>query len=227
MTPSSTEWKLFSDDTTLTEASVGIILQTAQEAIAQRGRFLIVLAGGNTPRMVYQALAKEVTDWANWHVYFNDERCLPAQHLERNSLMALDSWLKKVAIPPQNIHIIPAERGAHQAAIDYANTLREVGYFDLVLLGLGEDGHTASLFPNHTVDNSADAIAIFNAPKPPPERVTLSPKRLNRSRQALFLVTGNAKQAAINDWRRGVNIPATLIQPAHAVMVYCSGVVLN
>src|SRR5690606_9201955 len=123
------------------------IRRAAAQAIAARGRFAVVLAGGSTPRGVYARLAAADADWAKWHVYFGDERCRPAGHPERNDRMAREAWLDRVALPRQQIHPIPAELGADEAARRYAATLARLETFDLVLLGLGEDGHTASLFP--------------------------------------------------------------------------------
>jgi 6-phosphogluconolactonase len=173
---------------------------------------------------VYQLLAKEQADWANWHVFHNDDRCLPVDHAERNSKMAREAWLNHVAIPQEQIHDIPAELGNIEGAKAYAKTLAGVRSFDLVILGLGEDGHTASLFPNQAVNNSADAVPVFNSPKPPAERVTISQNRLNNTHEVLFLVTGAGKQDAVDNWLNGVAIPATLIAPPCGVDVYCFGV---
>ena len=181
-----------------------------------------MLAGGNTPRGVYEMLRTADADWSRWHIYFGDERCLPGDDLERNSRMAADTWLDHVAIPSDQVHAIPAERGAREAAPIYSDTLRDVGDFDLVLLGLGEDGHTASLFPGHdwgVAMDSPDALAVFDAPKPPPQRVSLSAARLSRTREVLFLVTGESKRDAVTQWRSGANIPARAIQPQAGVDV--------
>jgi len=102
--------------------------------------------------------------------------------------------------------------------------LAGVRSFDLVILGLGEDGHTASLFPGQPVDNSADVVPVFNSPKPPADRVTMSQNRLNNTHEVLFLVTGAGKQEAVDNWLNSVAIPATLIAPANGVDVYCFGV---
>lgn len=222
-----TRWKSFDSQDAIRIASVSRILSLAEEAIVQRGKFLIVLAGGSTPKSIYESLKMEQADWANWHVYHNDDRCLPTDHAERNSKMARDAWLSHVAIPEANIHDIPAEKGNIEGAKLYSSTLSGVGAFDLVLLGLGEDGHTASLFPGHVVDNSADAVPVFNSPKPPSDRVTMSQQRLNNAHHVMFLVTGSGKQEAVNQWRTGVNIPATLITGKNGADVYCYGVELN
>ena len=217
-------WHQFETQEAINQATLNQILAAASEAIASRGRFSIVLAGGSTPKSVYVLLKNAQADWANWHVYHNDDRCLPVDHAERNSLMARTTWLNHVAIPANQIHDIPAELGNIEGAKAYANTLAGVPEFDLVLLGLGEDGHTASLFPNQPVDNSADAVPVFDAPKPPAERITISQQRLSNSKEVIFLVTGAGKQDAVNDWRSGIAIPATLITPKNGVDVYCYGV---
>ena len=224
---SNTRWHTFDSQEDINQAAVKHILQAADEAISKHGSFFIVLAGGSTPKSVYQLLSKQQADWAKWHVYHNDDRCLPADHIERNSKMARDAWLNHVAIPQNQIHDIPAELGNIEGAKAYAETLKGVRAFDLVILGLGEDGHTASLFPNQAVDNSADAVPVFNAPKPPADRITISQNRLNNTNEVLFLVTGKGKQEAVNNWRKGVAIPATLIAPKMGVDVYCYEVELN
>lgn len=223
----TSRWYSFSAQDEINRATVKRILQAANEAIAKYGDFLIVLAGGSTPKSVYQLLAKEQADWAHWHVYHNDDRCLPVDHDERNSKMAREAWLNHVSIPKHQIHDIPAELGNIEGAKAYAKTLAGVRTFDMVILGLGEDGHTASLFPNQAVDNSADAVPVFNSPKPPADRVTISQNRLNNTHGVLFLVTGAGKQDAVNHWLDGVAIPATLIAPQCGIDVYCFGVTLE
>jgi 6-phosphogluconolactonase len=227
MALSNTRWHTFHSQQDINQAALTRILASANEAIAKYGSFLIVLAGGSTPKSVYQLLAQADADWAKWHVYHNDDRCLPADHAERNSKMARDAWLSHVAIPANQIHDIPAELGNIEGAKAYAKTLAGVRRFDLVILGLGEDGHTASLFPDQTVDNSADAVPVFNAPKPPADRITISQQRLNNTHEVMFLVTGAGKQEAVDNWRKGVAIPATLIDSPNGVDVYCYGVELR
>lgn len=224
---SQTRWHTFQSQDDINQAALHRILKAADEAIARYGSFLVVLAGGGTPKAVYQLLAKANADWSKWHVYHNDDRCLPADHAERNSKMARDAWLSHVTIPESQIHDIPAELGNIEGAKAYAHTLQGVRAFDLVILGLGEDGHTASLFPGQAVDNSADAVPVFNSPKPPADRITISQQRLNNTHEVMFLVTGAGKQEAVDNWRNGVAIPATLIQSPNGVDVYCFGVLLR
>lgn len=223
----ATRWHSFTSQQAINQAALKRILQAADEAIAKHGSFLIVLAGGSTPKEIYAMLAKAHADWAAWHVLINDDRCLPPDHMDRNSKMVDDVWLKHVSVPKSNIYNIPAELGPVAGAKKYAEMIKTVGTFDLVLFGLGEDGHTASLFPDHTVDNSADVVPVFDAPKPPAERVTMSQNRLNNTHEALFLVTGAGKQEAVDNWRNGVAIPAALITPKCGVDVYCYGVQLK
>ena len=226
--PQKCRWHAYHSTAELEQAALQAILNSARQAISLREAFHIVLAGGTTPRRVYELLRKADADWAAWHIYFGDERCLPPDHAGRNSRMAALAWLDHVAIPSSQIHLIPAERGAGIAASIYAQTLAGIKLFDLVLLGLGEDGHTASLFPNHDLGNTPGApatIAVLDAPKPPQQRVSLSAHRLSAARQVMFLVTGAAKQQAINDWRKGVVIPAAAIAPGSGVDIYLEGVI--
>lgn len=225
--PSATRWHSFESQNAINQAAIARILKAADEAIETNGSFYIVLAGGGTPKAIYQLLSKENADWANWHVFHNDDRCLPANHADRNSKMARDAWLSKVAIPENQVHDIPAELGNIEGAKAYAETLNGVRSFDLVILGLGEDGHTSSLFPGQVVSNNADAVPVFDSPKPPSDRITISQNRLNRTNEVMFLVTGAGKQDAVNNWRNGVAIPATLVVGQNGADVYSFGVKLN
>jgi 6-phosphogluconolactonase len=217
-----TRWITVADSRSLSLEACRRIVAAADRAIRRAGRFLIVVAGGNTPLPTYRMLCAEQADWARWQVYFGDERCLPKDDPGRNSRSVADAWLRHVPIPAENVHAIAAELGATEAALAYADLLRDVGDFDLVLLGLGEDGHTASLFPGHDLGTSADsaaALAIYDAPKPPQQRVSLSAARLSRASEVLFLVEGTAKKDAVTKWRAGDGIPARAIQSRTGVDV--------
>ncbi len=220
-------WTHFDSVESLRHKACDAIVACAQAAIEKNGRFSIVLAGGNTPRAIYRLLREAKADWSKWHVYHGDERCLPSDHVDRNSLMARQAWLQYVNVHASQVHDIPAELGNVTGAEVYSDTLKNIGTFDMVILGLGEDGHTASLFPNHVVNNSADAVPVFNSPKPPSDRVTLSQNRLCDTHHVLFLVTGVGKQEAVDHWRQGVAIPASLITAKDVVDVYSYEVVLN
>ena len=218
-----TRWHAFDSTLELERAALAEILSAAQRAIAARGAFHIVLAGGSTPRKVYETLRDAVTEWRAWHVYYGDERCLPIDHAERNSRMAAQAWLDHVAIPAAQIHPIPAEAGAAVATEKYAGVVNKIELFDLVLLGLGEDGHTASLFPDHDAGDALDApptLTVLDAPKPPPQRVSLSSHRLSGTRQVIFLVSGNGKAQAVANWRSGKMIPAASVAPQSGVDIY-------
>jgi 6-phosphogluconolactonase len=183
-----------------------IIIAEAEAAILERQVFRIVLAGGNTPKRTYEMLAGMAQDWSAWEVFWSDERCLPPDHAERNSRMALDIWLLQVAIPARQIHPIPAELGAARAAAEYTSLIFDKQPFDLVLLGMGEDGHTASLFSTNG-DPIAPVIAVHGAPKPPSERVSLNFQTLRACRKQLVLVTGAEKSSALLAWQQGANLP--------------------
>lgn len=222
-------WHGFATTTTLEETAAQKIITSSQQAISERKEFHLVLAGGTTPRRVYELLRNKNTNWSAWHIYYGDERCLPLDHAERNNRMAALALLDHVSIPASQIHTIHAELGSDAAAIAYAMTISKIDNFDLVLLGLGEDGHTASLFPHHEWGTSLDApdtLAVQDAPKPPSERVSLSAQRLSKTRELIFLVSGETKRQAIKDWRKGENIPAAAITPACGVDVYVENALL-
>ena len=199
------------------------IARCADEAIAKTGSFHIVLAGGTTPRKIYGALRNIATDWGTWHIYFGDERCLPDGDAGRNGTMAMIAWLNHVPIPKVQIHSIAAHLGAHTATAEYTRILAGIDQFDLVLLGLGEDGHTASLFPGHDSGlemSTHPVIAVHDAPKPPPNRITLSANRLSRADNVFFMIAGASKQQAVRNWRAGADIPARYITPANGIDVF-------
>lgn len=209
--PGSTRWHV--TDTVVDDA-LHFVDRVATQALIERGAFHLVLAGGTTPRALYERMSSLQTDWSRWYIWFGDERCLPAGDEARNSRMACAAWLQYSAIPSAHIHVIQAELGPESGAADYAVQLRDTGTFDLVLLGLGEDGHTASLFPGQGNGHAVgDVVAVRNAPKPPPERISLSARRLSDARHVLFMVTGKGKHDAVSAWRRGESIPAAAICP--------------
>lgn len=191
------------------------IAELAASAISQRGVFRVALAGGETPRRCYEKLRELPLDWALVHIYFGDERCLPAGDVNRNDSMVREALLKHITIPAANVHAIPSELGANEAAASYRSLLNHVTPLDLVLLGMGKDGHTASLFQdNPAVENMAAVVPIFNAPKPPAERVSLSLNTLNAARNKIFLVAGEGKCVALKQILLGNVPPAARVSAA-------------
>lgn len=217
----SPAWTLFKDANLLAEQATQDILNAATAAIQSKGSFHIVLAGGTTPKHVYKQLSASNSDWQHWHIYLGDERCLAIDEPERNSVMADECLLQNVSIPKAQIHFIPAELGPEQAAAAYEDTLSRVDTFDMVLLGMGEDGHTASLFPSHHHEQDQLAHPVFNAPKAPPERVSLSSVCLSNNANLLIFITGQSKHDRVIDWISGVSMPVTTIKSNKKAAVYC------
>lgn len=198
-----TNWQVEADPAAVAEAACRHIAMAAGKAIAARGRFRLVLAGGQTPLAAYRRLALSDQDWPAWSLYYGDERCLPDGHPERNSVMVADTGLAARA----GEHFpIPVGDGCEQAADAYTAIVDRADLFDLVVLGIGEDGHTASLFPGHSWPRRP-VFAIDDSPKPPSARVTLSIATLQRSRAVLVLVSGAGKAPAVTHWRNGDALP--------------------
>ncbi|NOS88564.1 MAG: 6-phosphogluconolactonase [Methylococcaceae bacterium] len=213
-------WQVLATADDVAVAVYAEIMAAAQRAIAAHGGFKLVLAGGGTPEKVYRMLAEADTDWSKWWVYYGDERCLPADHADRNSVMARLAFLDQVSIPAEQIFTIPAELGPVLAAQQYQAVLATALPFDVVLLGMGEDGHTASLFPGHQHAPDELAHAVYNSPKPPPERVSISAYALSQAQQVMFIVTGSNKQDAVKSWRAGEELPVAAIAPVNPVVIY-------
>ena len=223
MPATKTRWHHFKTATLLQQHLAEKIITQANDCIATHGFFSIVLAGGETPRAIYAQLQHSKTNWQHWHIYFGDERCLPEADAGRNSSMAFSAWLNHVPVQHNNIHTIPAHLPATDCINHYTKTLQRIECFDVILLGLGEDGHTASLFPTNDWGTTPDApsvIAVNNAPKPPAQRITLSAQRLSRANKVWFIVSGEAKREALTRWQKGDAIPATAITPVNGVDVF-------
>jgi len=209
----------------LAEAGAALFARCAHEAIRARGRFSVALAGGSTPRPLYARLAHPPypsdVDWGRVHVFFGDERCVPPGHPHSNYRMAAAAMLDVLSLPPENIHRIRGEAPPQQAAAEYEAALRAFfgaqPRFDLVLLGLGMDGHTASLFPGSAALEEQERWAAASyAPAQHAWRVTLTYPALNAARTAAFLVSGEAKRPILEAVLRGggeTRYPAQGIRP--------------
>lgn len=215
-------WCLFDEAENLAQQAVKLILEAAEQAITQRGAFHLVTAGGSTPNRCYELLREQQHQaWSKWFIYMGDERVLPLDDPERNSSALNQAWLSFVPIPDQNIKSIPTELGTERAVQLYSQTLEKVDQFDLVMLGMGEDGHTASLFPGHNnLDVTADVIGLYNSPKPPSERVSLSYQRLANTRSMLKLISGSSKHAAVKAWLNHQALPINQLSANQQTWVY-------
>lgn len=187
----------------MSRAAADFILAKARESVSARDRFKVCLSGGNTPRRLYEILSEApyylAMPWERTHIYFCDERVVPPDHDYSNFRMVEEALLAKIFIPPENIHRVQVESGAEEAALEYE---RELGAapFDLVLLGMGRDGHTASLFPGDSAmsEQFRRVAAVKSSPTPPHvERVTLTLPTINAARCALFLVSGRDKAGIV------------------------------
>jgi len=208
-----------SDAEAVAQFAATAVVEAAAEAIAARGEFHWVLAGGTTPKRCYELLRDADMDWFRVHIWFGDERCLPVGHAERNDLMADKALLDHVPVPVAQIHRIDAELGPETAAARYGALLANVPQMDLILLGIGEDGHTASLFPdNHGLDDQRLAIPVFNSPKPPPERVSMGYAVLNAAHRCLIMVAGAGKAGAMSRVMAGERLPVTRVEGSEWVI---------
>lgn len=190
------------------------IADRARDAISARGAFSIALAGGATPRPIYEALAAGASDWARWHVFFGDERCVPADHADSNQRLATEALLGRVAIPAAQVHGIAGD--ADPEAVARASEAALPDVLDLVLLGVGPDGHVASLFPGSPalLERTRRYVVVRGAPKPPAMRITITPPVLLAARARLVVAVGAEKADAIARARGGdVSLPATLARP--------------
>lgn len=207
--------RVFADATQLAQGAAGWTAKACAGAIAARGICHLVLAGGSSPRLCYEVLRGLDVDWSRVHIWFGDERCLPAGHAERNDRMADEVLLFHVSVPEAHIHRMRAELGPEEGARLYAEELAGIGPMDVVHLGMGEDGHTCSLFPGKpSLRDTRPVFAIFDSPKPPMQRVTLGYPVLNAARAALILVAGSGKREAVERIRQGEALPVARVKDA-------------
>lgn len=220
------------------DAAVFLFVTLAAKAVAERGEFFCSLSGGTTPLSSYRILAAPMisskVNWGKTHIFWSDERCVPEGHPDRNDEAALDALLRKVPIPSKNIHRVAATEA--DAAERYESELKRTLFlpleeslasspprFDLILLGMGSDGHTASLFPGDPAveEKTRLVVRVDDAPKPPPARITFTLPLLNAARHVVFLVTGKDKNAAL---RRVLNgdpaLPASRVAPRDGLLAF-------
>jgi 6-phosphogluconolactonase len=221
--------RILADADGISRAAAQLFIESASQAIAQRGRFLAALSGGNTPMGLYHRLAaapeRDQVDWSRTYYFWGDERCVPPDDAGSSYGQARQALLDKVPIPAHNIQRVESGLEPGEAARDYARRLREFAApsldwprFDLVLLGMGDDGHTASLFPGSPVEVESAVLAVTAQYQDrPANRVTLTPPVFNAARRILFLVNGASKadtlaKVLLGDYHPG-NLPAQRIDP--------------
>ncbi len=212
----STEVRVLPDLLAVATEAAGEVVRRATEAVAARGAFALALAGGNTPRALYALLADPAREylgrlpWGRTHLFFGDERHVPPDHPDSNYRMTREALLSKVPVPADQVHRIRAELEAQRAAAEYEHELR--GFFgrdpafDLVLLGMGADGHTASLFPGTAALQERERWTAANwVENLGAHRITLTLPVFDRARAVVFLVSGGDKAAAL---ARVLSVPA-------------------
>ncbi len=229
------EVKIVPDNTALNRAAAQEFQRLAESAIAQRGRFSVALSGGNTPRGVYLLLAQEhktTLEWDKVHTFFGDERYVPPDHPDSNYRMTSESLLSKVSIPEKNIHRVRTELDPEAAAQDYEDQLRDFFHltnndwprFDLIMLGLGDDGHTASLFPGTAALKEVSRRVVANwVEKLQSFRISFTFAVLNHAAEVLFLVSGAGKAQILADVLRpsgAVRFPAQRIKPENGRLLW-------
>ncbi len=222
--------EVLSDSEALSLRAAAIFVSVSRNSIATKKRFAAAISGGSTPRRLYMLLGSDAyrdqVDWQRVHLFWVDERCVPKEDEASNFGTAFDTLLSKVGLPGNNIHRMKGEETPDKAARDYEQEIRrffgesERPRFDLIILGMGEDGHTASLFPGTKSLEETVRLAIpvyLEAPKK--NRVSLTFPVLNNADQILFLVAGSSKTAVLSeilgDGEKRKLLPAGLINPAH------------
>ncbi len=216
---SKDNWFIFTDIDKLSEQLVHDILDIAEKTIQLNNNFKIVLAGGTSLINLYKLLSNSKSDWHKWQIYIGDERCLPIEDRDRNDHIINKIWLNGSTIPKQNINFIHAELDPDSAALHYEGVLTNIGDFDIVLLSIGEDGHTASLFPGHLYDKNRSVVVECNSPKYPKDRISMSYSRLDQSKNIFKVINGSSKQGAVDLWLKGVVLPVNKIN-GHSEKVF-------
>jgi 6-phosphogluconolactonase len=215
------------------EAAV-LFTRQAKLSIARRNRFAVALSGGETPRRLYEMLAnppfRDDIAWDKTHIFWGDERCVPADDPRSNALMARKTLLDHVSVPPDQIHPILCHEKPAKAAEQYRDLLYDFFFgeppiLDLILLGLGRDGHTASLFPHAEIlKDRAGWTASIYLKEQDMHRVTLMPAVINRARMVVFLVSGNSKASALKEVLEGpadpFRLPAQLIRARTGKLIW-------
>ncbi|HEY8748804.1 MAG TPA: 6-phosphogluconolactonase [Tepidisphaeraceae bacterium] len=229
----SSEIKVVADHAALVEEAADQIATAARIALADHQWFSIALSGGSTPEPVYSRLTEEpyntAIDWSRVRIYFGDERCVPPDSPQSNYRMANEAMLSKLPISAENIFRMRGEIDPNQAAMEYGRLLKEhfgdTGGVDLNLLGMGDDGHTASLFPNsEALKETRHRCVAHLVTKLNAWRITMTAPFINRSDAVIFLVSGADKAARVREVREGPHdpqrLPSQLIHPVNGRLLW-------
>jgi 6-phosphogluconolactonase len=210
------DFSIYPDAEAVAQAAADFLFEQILACVEQKQSCHVALPGGTTPARALQLLSVMALPWEKIHWYLGDERCYPVGHLQRNDRMLEDMLWSRSAVPVENRHPIPAELGPEQAAEAYSALINGVGRLDIVVLGMGEDGHTASLFPgNPALDDRRAVVPVYDAPKPPPQRVSLGLGTIQAAAQRIVMVTGSSKHQALRRIQQGDQLPVNRIGPAH------------
>lgn len=200
------KWFVYSKFDQASKAAANFLVELIEVCIQQKDCCHVILPGGNTPVKCLAYLAEKSIPWKKIHWYLGDERCYPKAHVERNDVMLHKNFWS--LLPETNIHRIPAELGAEKAAEIYQNEISNITSFDIAFLGMGEDGHTASLFPgNKALNDNHSVVPVYNSPKAPDERVSLSMDTLRKVHSRVVLVGGKEKAPVISRIKTGETLP--------------------
>ncbi|MBL1258904.1 MAG: 6-phosphogluconolactonase [Thiotrichaceae bacterium] len=196
------------------KAAADFIATQISAAIEVRAVCHMIVPGGNTPAGCFAALAEKSLPWGKVHCYPGDERCYAVGHAERNDVMIEVNLLRR--IPGMHFHPMAAELGAEQGALLYRATLASIDQFDIAFLGMGEDGHTASLFPgNEALQARSAVVAVHQSPKPPADRISMSMATLQRARTRMVLAAGDSKAAIMARVRADEPLPVNQVGDIH------------
>jgi 6-phosphogluconolactonase len=196
-----------------TEAAA-YLFNRINNCVDKKGECHVVLPGGTTPARCLELLADMPLPWKHIHWYPGDERCYPAGHAERNDTMIINKLFSGRNHSILNFHPIPAELGPEQGAEQFAKRINATAGIDIVVLGMGEDGHTASLFPeNPALTDSRSVVPVYNAPKAPKERISLSLATLKNAESCIVIATGANKREALLNIRNGQPLPVSMVDP--------------
>lgn len=208
---------IFSQNEDWLNSILNLIEASSKESIKTNGIFNFLLTGGDTPRLLYQKLSLLNTNWDNWNFWITDERFYNDLDINYNynCEMIFSEFLNKISITKKQIHFIDKSKCYNDAVVFYKHELLKLVLFDFAILGIGEDGHTASLFPGNDIgelDTSDDVLTVNNSPKAPTKRISLSVNRLNKSKNILFMAKGESKSEIINQIITKRQFPCTLIK---------------